>query len=107
VGGIQRYKPVRLDLLVRDAACAAAARAGNAREIAADYQESARDDILQIRALIRQSRGALPKAVRDGDLSLDRGAKISALLDEAEANLAVNRLSQLNQSLEKICGIFE
>ncbi len=107
VGGIQRYKPIRLDLLVRDAACAAAARAENARNIAADHPKAARDDIYQIEALVRQSRTALQGAVKDKDLTREQAAEITLLLDEAESNLTTTRLPRLNESLENICGLFE
>ena len=107
VGGIQRYKPIRLDLLVRDASCAAAARAENARDIASGYPKSARDDIYQIRALIRQSRTALEKAVQNKDLNLKMESKVSGFLDKAEASLTIDGLSQLNESLENICNLFE
>ncbi len=107
VGGIQRYKPIRLDLLVRDAACAAAARAKNARNIAAEHPKSAQDDIYQIQILIQQSRMALQKAVQDKNLTLKLEAKISQLLDEAETNLTINSLTQSGELLENVCGLFE
>jgi outer membrane protein assembly factor BamB len=89
VGGIQRYKPIRLDLLVRDAACAGAARARNARTIAAEHPRSAHFDLLQIGALLRQSRSALPLAERSNDLSPETRGAVAAISDQAEANLSI------------------
>ena len=107
VGGIQRYKPIRLDLLVRDAACAAAARADNARHIASDHPESARDDIMQIGALSRQCRWALQGAVRDKDLSLKKAFEISDFLHAEESRLTVEGLPEVAKSFEIICMLFE
>ena len=107
VGGIQRYKPIRLDLLVRDAACAAAARASNAGSIAAEHPRSAGEDILQIRVLIRQSRAALPRAVQDGDLDPAMEKTISGLLRGVETGLSIATLSQTAESLTRVCDLFE
>jgi outer membrane protein assembly factor BamB len=107
VGGIQRYKPIRLDLLVRDAACAAAARAENARHIAAGHPKSVRDDILQIGALARQCRWALQGAVHDKDMSLKKAFEISDFLHAAESRLTVKGLSEAAKSFENICMLFE
>ncbi len=52
IGGISRYKPVRNDLLVRDASCAAGVRARNAASIADSAPNSAMQDIRQIQVLI-------------------------------------------------------
>jgi len=107
VGGIQRYEPVRLDLLVRDATCAAAARAKNADGIATSHPESARDDLRRIRALIRQSRNALPSARKNGELSPEMQAAISVGLDAAEANASIGGLRRLAEALAPVCGLFE
>ena len=107
VGGIQRYEPVRLDLLVRDATCAAAARAKNADSVAASHPESARDDLRRIRALIRQSRNALPRARKNGELSPEIQAAISVGLDAAEANASIAGLARVADALTPVCGLFK
>lgn len=71
VGGISRYKPIRLDVLLRDAACAAAARAqsvrawthagagaGAATVSAATTRASAIAEARQVAALVQQALGA-------------------------------------------------
>jgi outer membrane protein assembly factor BamB len=103
VGGIQRFRPIRLDLLVRDATCAGAARARNALSIAGNHPKSARDDLLQIRALIEQSRTALPGAVQDEDLSPAKSTEIAGLLNQAESNLSLGGLSRATEALERAC----
>jgi outer membrane protein assembly factor BamB len=107
VGGVQRYKPIRLDLLVRDASCASAARADNASGIAADHPKSAQEDIRQIRVLIKQSREALDTAVKDGDLTPDQQKSILVLLDEAESNLSLNGLPKAAEALDGVCSMFD
>ncbi len=106
-GGIQRYKPVRLDLLVRDATCAAEARALNAVTISEENPKSAREDIRQIRVLIRQSREVLAVAVKDGDMTLEQAKAVIELLDEAESNLSLNGLPNVAQSLGGVCSMYD
>jgi hypothetical protein len=100
IGGIKRYRPIRLDVLVRDATCAAAARAGNAASVPAKEVAAHRDDARQIRVLIDQSRTALPQAVQDGDLQPAVAADIGHSLDEAAAGLAAADLPSI---LQQIC----
>ncbi|MDH3486246.1 MAG: hypothetical protein OEM16_18685, partial [Myxococcales bacterium] len=89
IGGISCYKPVRNDLLVRDATCAAGARAENAATIADAAPASANEDILQIQVLIDQSRAALARAVTDQDLDASAADALEADLNAAEANLSI------------------
>jgi len=106
-GGLQRYKPIRLDLLLRDASCAAAARAKNAGNIANQYPKSAREDIRQIRVLIKQSREALSVAVKDGDITHDREKIILEMLALAENKLTLEGLGQATESLKGVCNMFD
>jgi hypothetical protein len=106
-GGIQRYKPIRLDLLVRDATCAAAARGLNTDKISAEHPQSAKEDILQIEALINQSKNALPKAVERGEMDGEIQTKISGLLADEKNNLSIKDLTEANKSLSEICEMFE
>jgi hypothetical protein len=89
-GGIQRYRPIWLDILVRDATCAAAARAANAASVSAQEVAAHPDDTRQIRILIDQSRNALPQAVRDGDLQAAVAAELGRSLDAAAVALAAS-----------------
>jgi len=97
VGGIQRYRPVRLDLLARDAACAASQRAARLEE--GDMGSAALGaEARQIRVLLRQARAAVPAAVIRGDILDPAGVEIEALLRGEELDAA---------SLQRLCGRLE
>lgn len=103
VGGIQRFKPIRLDILVRDATCAAAAFAANGATVPASEAAARRDDARQIQLLIEQSRKALPQAVQDGDLQNVVVTDIRRLLDDASAALAAADLPKTEALLQQVC----
>lgn len=107
LGGIQAYRPVRLDLLVRDAACAGAARARNTATIAAAHPLSARDDRAQLGVLIRQARAALPDALAAGDLPAAARDEIDATLQTASAQLAAGEFPAVADSLSAVCDRFD
>jgi len=102
LGGITRHKPIRLDLLVRDATCAAAARVANTL----NYPQSAAEDIRQLGVLIDQSQNALTKT-HEKDLSRKHQAQIKSLLEQAESSLSVDTLHQAGKALTNICDLFE
>ncbi len=104
IGGISRYKPVRNDLLVRDASCAAGVRARNAASIADSAPNSAMQDIRQIQVLIDQSRTAIDRAVADADLDSASAATLRSALDRAEANLSVSGLPSVASELLTVCN---
>jgi hypothetical protein len=104
IGGISRYKPVRNDLLVRDASCAAGVRARNAAEIADRAAESATQDIRQIQVLIDQSHEAIGRAVTDGDLDTASAATLRSGLDRAESNLSLSGLQSAASELLAVCN---
>jgi len=104
IGGISRYKPVRNDLLVRDAACAAGVRARNAATVADSAPESAMQDIRQIQVLIDQSREAINRAVTDGDLDTASAATLHSGLDRAESNLSITGLRSVASELLTVCN---
>lgn len=83
-GGITRFEPRRLDLLMRDAACAGAARALNAWENQELCPDSAAADIVQLRELIAQIRSAAGQAVAGGDLTAQRWNSFSRRLAKGE-----------------------
>ncbi|MGB5192825.1 MAG: hypothetical protein WBN70_07570 [Polyangiales bacterium] len=107
IGGISRYKPVRHDLLARDATCAAGARARNAGAIAEDSPKSAEQDIRQIRMLIAQSRAALQRAVGNGDLAADAAGSLDAELESTAADLSASSLDSAGNSLIRVCSRLE
>ncbi len=104
IGGISRYKPVRNDLLVQEASCAAGVRATNAATIADSAPASATEDIRQIQVLIDQSRAAIDRAVSDGDLDQAKADSLNAGFDAAEASLTIEGLSTAASHLLAVCN---
>ena len=104
IGGISRYKPIRNDLLVRDATCAAGVRARNTATIADSAPASAAQDSRQIQVLIDQSRAAIDRAVSDGDLEQDAATGLNTGLDSAEANLSAERFTAAASDLLTVCN---
>jgi outer membrane protein assembly factor BamB len=106
VGGIGKYAPRRLDLLVRDAACAAADRAANAHVVCAVCPDSATADLVQIRELIEQAIDAGDQAMADGDLTGAQWGLLETSLLTAQANLSLVDLDEARRHLDNICGFF-
>jgi outer membrane protein assembly factor BamB len=102
-GGIGKYAARRLDLLIRDAACAASARALNAFANATACPASAEADIRQIRALIDQSRRSSAGAIADGDLTPTDWTTLEGCLSLAEASLAPGTLNVSAGHLQQVC----
>ena len=75
IGGIQRYRPTRQDLLARDAACAAAQLALRWQGTAAVHIASRRDDAAQIQMLLQQARTATTRALERQEISQARHAE--------------------------------
>jgi outer membrane protein assembly factor BamB len=110
IGGITKWTPERLDLLVRDAVCATEDRARNADENRVVCPESAVADIQQIEELIDQVYAAGPKAVAAGDLSDEDWDEIDKQIDSAESKLDPENLKQLGsvaRNLGKACDVLE
>jgi len=112
-GGITKFAPQRLDLLMRDAACAGAARALNAWEKQELCPDSAAADIVQLRELIAQIRASAGQAIAAGDLTprrwkgLDRRLmRAEARLDRAATQLPIGRgLRRAATPLRRICRL--
>lgn len=68
IGGVSKWSATRHALLARDAACAAADRAANARAVAADCPDSAAADMVQVDALRRQLLDAVAAAANAGEI---------------------------------------
>ena len=88
-GGITKYAPARLDLLVRDIARAAADRAANAASVNLVCPDSVSQDVTQIKELIDQAREAGPRAIADGDLKVGEWVRNLTRLSRGEALLDV------------------
>ncbi|MDA7584305.1 PQQ-binding-like beta-propeller repeat protein [Luminiphilus sp.] len=87
-GGIARFKPIRLDLLARDAICAAEARAVNTSTLDQAAESAAiNTDILQIKVLLKQAGDAIDKAVNDGDMTAKKASALGDLLAQSAVKL--------------------
>ncbi len=107
-GGIARFKPIRLDLLARDAICAAEARGANASTLSQTTESAAIDtDIRQIKVLLKQADGAVPKAVSDGDMTAADAATLVDLLEQSAANLTPANLNDAVAKMAAACSMFD
>ena len=107
-GGIARFKPIRLDLLARDAICAAEARAANASELDHATEPAAiNTDIRQIKVLLTQAESAIPKAVGDGDMTSEDAATLNDLLEKSTVNLSPATLGQAARDMAAACSLFD
>ena len=97
MGGIQRYRPIRLDLLARDAACAASQRTTRLAE-AGVARSALGAETRQIRVLLGQARAAVPAAVIRGDIVDPAGVEIEALLRGEELDA---------ETVQRLCGRLE
>lgn len=107
VGGIQRHKPIHLDLMARDAVCAAGgyARRMTATEPAATA--SLRDDTAQINLLLGQAAQALALAEQRQELSAQRAAGWSQALKQVDDDLAAQRVAPAAARLAGLCQSVE
>ncbi len=106
-GGIAKYGPRRLDLLIRDAACAASARALNAFNNSGICPDSAAADIRQIQNLINQSRRTAVKAMADGNLTPADWTTLDGYLTQAEGVLSPSTLNAAAGYLQQTCDFFD
>jgi len=107
-GGIARFKPIHLDLLARDAICAAEARVANASRLNQATELLAIDtDIRQIKVLLKQAGGAISKAVNHGDMTNETATELNDLLQKSAANLTPDGLPQAVTELTAACAMFD
>jgi hypothetical protein len=103
IGGISRYKPIRNDLLARDASCAAGVRARNAATLTDSATASAEQDIEQIRALIEQSGAALGRGVSEGSVASEAAESLNEELEAIESGLSIATLNTSANALIRVC----
>lgn len=94
-GGVRKFAPRRVDLLVRDAVCAAADRAENAEAVAMSCADSAEADGVQIADLLAQVERMGPVAAARGDLTTAKWDRVSDLVVEAGAATLVDQATVL------------
>jgi hypothetical protein len=86
-GGVSKFASDRAALLMRDAACAAEARARNAAS-QTDCPDGITADTVQIGELIAQIRATAPAAIAEGSLRPPQWARLDRRLGKAEPLLA-------------------
>jgi hypothetical protein len=107
-GGVARFKPIRLDLLARDAMCAAQARAANTSALDPLTDMAAINaDRRQIRFLILQAENAVKIAVSDGDMTEGDAVDLRDLQAQGRRGLAQDDFSGAAMSLDTACRWFE
>jgi hypothetical protein len=110
LGGITKFAPERLDLLARDAICAASDRAQNAQANRNVCPESAEADVVQIVELITQARWAGRQAIDAGDFTAEGWNSVEAELATTERALDQGSLENLvaaSEALRRACDVFE
>jgi outer membrane protein assembly factor BamB len=103
VGGIQRHKPIHLELMVRDAVCAAGGYVKRMANTEPAATASLRDDAAQINLLLRQAAQALALAEQRQEISAQRAAEWAQVLRQVEDDLAAQRIAQAAGQLDKLC----
>jgi outer membrane protein assembly factor BamB len=104
IGGIEKFGATDHKLFVREAVCAAAARAENARDIAGRCPGSAEADLRQIGALIGQARRELITAAAAGQISSDKVELIEKDLSLAGEKFDLETLPLIADRLLDCCG---
>ncbi|MBF0443419.1 MAG: hypothetical protein HQK54_16045, partial [Oligoflexales bacterium] len=108
IGGIGKYEPVRLDLLTRDASCAAKYRAENMFNFLSEMPESAiKRDFSNIKALVSQALVSAEKAFSDGDLKADQKSEFEKNLSNLEIHYNRDGLPLIMERLSKACEIID
>ena len=94
IGGIARFKPIRLNLLARDTICAAEARSANASTLDGTTEQAAiNTDVRQIKILLKQAGSAILRAVNDGDMTTEDATALGNLLEQSTDGLTLDGLT--------------
>ncbi|MCG8670151.1 MAG: PQQ-like beta-propeller repeat protein [Pseudomonadales bacterium] len=106
VGGVSRYKPIRQDLLVRDAGCAANDRLENYLNTYTVASNSSQVEQQQIHTLLEQSLVTVPFAEAEGSLSESQGEALETLLEATIDALAQQQITSAQQMAAAMCNTF-
>lgn len=107
VGGVSRYKPIRRDLLIRDASCAASDRLNNYQVTYTAPSNASDAEKQQILALIQQGSSNISLAVSENSLDDATSQVLIGLLDEAGDALNVGEMAVAQQQALAACLVFE
>lgn len=101
LGGVTKFGVARADLLMRDAACAAAARTRNAAA-QSECAAGVAADVVQVHELIAQARAAAPTAIAADGLLPTRWGRLDKRLTRAESFLAAGDSRSLQRAATRI-----
>lgn len=103
VGGITRYKPIRNDLLARDAICAAGNLA--TRMLATDPANAAsrRDDLAQISVLLNQATQTIVGAIGRNEFTPQVAGELTIAIDRARTSIDLRNESAGVSELKAMC----
>ena len=102
------FKPIRLDLLARDAICAAEARAANASNLEQASEIAAISTyIRQIMVLTTQAASAIEQAVINDDMTKADDNLLLALLAQSFASFAEADLANSATALHSAYEMFD
>ncbi len=101
LGGITRFKPVRYDLLIRDALWAAANRADNAARWVGSHPRSVQADIRQIHMLLDQAEQVRPEADAEGSLDAATQRQQAKVIQRVRGQLSADTES-LTQAAKEL-----
>ena len=83
-GGMTKYSPHRIDLLLRDIAVAASDKINRGIDLLSIQPGGTRADIAEVKDLINQSRFVAPKAITTGDITQEQWNTINGKLETVE-----------------------
>lgn len=105
IGGVGKYEPIRLELLARDASCAAQYRAANLQQWLSQADANARTrELADIGGLIEQAVTAAD-ASDSADLSVAQRQALTTALSQAHAALSVAQLPSMIAALTQACAV--
>lgn len=102
-GGIQRYRPSRYDLLMRDALCAASGLVKRMSVTSPQHIASLRDDLAQTKLLLSQAGQSADLALKRGEISPSRSVDVAAGLESARADLEAQRIAVAAMAIDSLC----
>ncbi len=106
-GGLSKYSPKRIDIMLRDIAAAASDKTVRALEISQVQPEGTLADLKENKDLFNQARFVAPKAIKDGDMTEIQWQTINQNLMKVEANYTEWERTQKKEVLKNAVDILE
>ncbi len=106
-GGVAKYGPIRIDLMLRDIAVAGHDRVQRAYAIKDIQPEGAERDLVEVMDLIKQARMVAPRGLKAGDFTASSWNKTDGEFKTIEALHAEWKVSHNGNLLKKITDILD